>query len=120
MLKGGLQIVMLDSGALKDMYHYRLGQAREQGVQAAYLNADTGKDYVKHILAEEKQLDPKGVPVWVQVGRDNHWLDAECLAMVCAEPEWPGGGIHLARPVTEARAAASNGGRRRVLSRGVV
>lgn len=121
-LTGGLQIVMLDPGALKDMYHYRLQQAKEHGVQAAYLHAQTGEDYAKHILAEEKQLDPKGMPVWVQVGRDNHWLDAECLAMVCAEPEWPGGGVHMARPVTDARVAASatgGGRRRRVLGKGV-
>jgi terminase, large subunit len=94
-LMGGLQIIMLDTGQLKDMYHYRLAQAREGGVQAAYLHAQTGNDYALQILAEEKRTDEKGMPVWVQVKRDNHWLDCETMAMVCAEPEWPGGGVHM-------------------------
>jgi terminase, large subunit len=115
-LSGGLQIIMCDTAQLKDMYHYRLGQARGQGIQAAYLHAETGMDYAKHILAEEKQIDQKGVPVWVQVGRDNHWLDCEVLSMVCAEPEWPGGGVHLVLGSTEPGAARTG---RRVISRGV-
>lgn len=117
LLVGGLQIVTLDTGQLKDMYHYRLGQAREHGIQAAYLHSGVGNDYARQILAEEKQLDLKGGAKWVQVGRDNHWLDSELLAMICAEPEWPGGGVHLCRPVTEA--AAKTAGGRRILSRGV-
>jgi phage terminase large subunit GpA-like protein len=113
-LPGGLQVIQLNAGALKDMYHYRLAQAREGGEQAAYLHADTGQDYARHILAEEKQVDKDGEAKWIQVGRDNHWLDCEALAMVCAEPEWPGGGVHLIRP----RQAQEKTGRR-ILSRGI-
>lgn len=97
LLQGGLQIIFLDTDQLKDMYHYRLGQARDGGDQAAYLHRLTGNDYAMHILAEEKRTDEKGLATWVQVKRDNHWLDAETLAMVCAEPEWPGGGVHMLR-----------------------
>lgn len=94
-LAGGLQIIMLDTEQLKDMYHYRLAQARDGGTQAAYLHAEVGNDYALQILAEEKRTNDKGLPAWVQVKRDNHFLDCETMAMVCAEPEWPGGGVHI-------------------------
>jgi hypothetical protein len=46
-------------------------------------------------MAEEKQLDEKGFQTWVQVKKDNHLLDCECLSMACADPEWIGGGVNL-------------------------
>lgn len=97
-MPGGLQLVMLDTGKLKEMYHHRIAQAVEGGTQAAYLHSKTGEDYARHILAEEKRINAKGMEEWVQVSRDNHWFDAETLSMICAEPEWPGGGVHLIAP----------------------
>lgn len=94
-IHGGLQIVLIDTDKVKDMVYYRLAQAMELGEQAAYLHAETDERYVKQILAEEKQLNKRGIAEWVQVHRDNHFLDCEGLAHVVAEPEWPGGGVHL-------------------------
>jgi phage terminase large subunit GpA-like protein len=94
-IPGGLQLVLLDTDKLKDMFHYRLAQAREQGDQAAYLHSDVGSDYAAQIMAEEKQLNEKGLQTWIQVKKDNHLLDCECLAMACADPEWIGGGVNL-------------------------
>lgn len=97
-LKTGLQIIQLDTDELKDMYHDRIRVAIEGGqVRAAYLHKDTGDDYSRQILAEEKRLNEKGGQEWFQLRADNHLLDCEIMAMACAEPEWPGGGVHLIR-----------------------
>jgi phage terminase large subunit GpA-like protein len=94
-IPGGLQLVLLDTDKCKDMFHYRLAQAREQGDQAAYLHSGTEKSYADQIMAEEKQLDEKGLQTWVRIHVDNHYLDTEVLSMACADPEWIGGGVNL-------------------------
>jgi len=94
-IPGGLQPILIDTDKAKDMVYYRLGQAMEDGAQSAYLHAETGEDYAKQILAEEKRLNHRGLAEWVQVQRDNHFLDCDSLSMVLAEPEWPGGGVNL-------------------------
>jgi phage terminase large subunit GpA-like protein len=94
-IPGGLQLVFLDTEKLKDSFHYRLQQAIKQLPQGAYLYAETGSDYVSHILAEEKRRGKGGAEEWVQKSRDNHWLDCEVLALAAADPEWPRGGVNL-------------------------
>jgi len=94
-LPGGLQILQLDTNDIKDMFFYRLNQAMEHGAQAAYLHAETDQVYATHITAEEKERDEKGIERWIQKKARNDLLDCECLAHICADPEWPGGGIHL-------------------------
>jgi len=124
-IRGGLQIVSLNTEALKDALRYRLEVAATTGGDmAAFLHRETGLDYVAHILAEEKRRDKNGREKWVQVRRDNHLLDCEVIAHALADPEWPGGGIHLLRG--PANVVAENGGpvaagrpRRRVRSAGV-
>jgi phage terminase large subunit GpA-like protein len=99
-IPGGLQIISLDTDKLKDAFHYRLNQAIENLPRAAYLHAETGRDYAAQILAEEKQKNQRGIEKWVQVKKDNHLLDCECLCAACADPEWQGGGVNLLRPFT--------------------
>ena len=94
-LKGGLRIISLDTHKLKDSYHYRLQQAIEGGPRAAYLHSGTNNQYAKHILAEEKRVDGRGVEMWVQIKARNDLFDCEILAAACADPEWPGGGVNL-------------------------
>ncbi len=109
-LPGGLQIVSMNTGIIKDMVHYRLNQARDGGTMAAYLHSETGADYARQLLAEGKD---DMTDTWVQFRRDNHLLDCEVIAHLLADPEWPGGGVNLIRPP----GAAVPG--RRVRSRGV-
>lgn len=94
-LPGGLQIVMLDTGKLKDAFHYRLDLARRRELGAAYLHSDTDHVYVSHITAEEKRIDGKGHEEWVKIRARNDLLDCEVGNLVLADPEWPGGGINL-------------------------
>jgi len=91
-IPGGLQLILLDTAKLKDAFFYRLDKAIEGSPQAAYLHAETGLDYSRQISAEEKRRDRRGIEYWHQVRRDNHFLDAEVIAMAMADPEWPGGG----------------------------
>jgi len=88
----------MDTEKLKDTYHYRLNQALEHGPQAAYLHKGVEKDYARQIMAEVKELDEKGVEHWVNPhNRANHLLDCEVICHAAADPEFPGGGIHLIR-----------------------
>ena len=109
-IPGGLTIYWLDVSTLKDLLHWRLarrfpGQAINEpdtdpepgeaasasaAVESQYitLNADTGLDYARQILAEEKQVDRKGKQTWVRTRHDNHLLDCEVYAAACADSEW--------------------------------
>ena len=105
-IPGGLSIISLDTDKLKDTVHFRLEKAmagtEETAQMAAYLHADTKADYAKQIMAEVKKQDKKGKETWVQEYRENHLLDCEVIAHALADPEWPGGGVHLlSEPATE-------------------
>lgn len=97
-IPGGLQIVSLNTSELKETYHFRLAQAREGAVQAAYLHSEVGEDYARQIKAEEKQVNKNGTEEWVKVGRDNDLLDCEVYCHAAVDPGWPGGGLKLLRP----------------------
>jgi len=106
-LPGGLQIITLNTERLKDNLHYRLNLAIEKEPGGAYLHSATDMQYVRHIMAEEKRIDAKGVQSWVKIGsRRNDLLDCECLAAACVDPEWPGGGLNLLRRVDVAKQRA--------------
>jgi phage terminase large subunit GpA-like protein len=95
-----LRLLMVDTEKAKDQYHYRLQLAMNEETHnlpgAAFLHSGVGDDYVSQILAEEKQMDDKGREIWVNPhGRPNHLLDADLLAAVPVEIEFPGGGLRL-------------------------
>jgi phage terminase large subunit GpA-like protein len=95
-----LRLLMVDTEKAKDQYHWRLQLASKEDTRglpgAGFLHSAVGDDYVSQILAEEKQLNDKGREEWVNVhGRPNHLLDADLLAAVCVEMEFPGGGLRL-------------------------
>lgn len=97
-LKGGLQIISLNTGKLKDNLHYRFKLAADGEPGGAYLPSDLDHVYINHIQAEEKRIDGKGVQSWVKIGsRRNDLLDCECMAAACVASEWPGGGLNLLR-----------------------
>jgi phage terminase large subunit GpA-like protein len=98
-IPGGLSIISLDTHKLKDTVHFRLDKAMagtdETAHMAAYLHAGTKPDYASQIMSEVKKQDKKGRETWVQEYRENHLLDCEVIAHALADPEWPGGGVHL-------------------------
>lgn len=117
-----LRLVLIDTQFMKDQYHFHLNQAANADPRGAYLHAETGKDYVRQILAEEKRKNRKGVEEWVRIRQDNHLLDAEILAMSLAHYQWPGGGVNLvSRPYQPGSSPATPGTQqtgRRVISQG--
>jgi|WetSurMetagenome_2_1015567.scaffolds.fasta_scaffold15333_4 terminase, large subunit len=97
-LRGGLQLVLVDSLKLKETVFARLESAvTGTQFQPAYLHKGVGADYPAQITAEEKRRDRRGKIEWVKIRRDNHLLDAECLCQALVDPTWPGGGLNLLR-----------------------
>jgi len=96
-LRAGMRNILLDTDKLKDMFFMRLEKAMEGLPGGAFLHADTDESYAKQILAEEKQIDDRGVEKWMQKSSSaaNHYLDCECMASIVADWEWPGGGVNL-------------------------
>ncbi|MBN1663493.1 MAG: phage terminase large subunit family protein [Deltaproteobacteria bacterium] len=88
-------VILVDTASMKDTYHYGLDQAIEGHQRAAFLHAETGKDYAVQIMAEEKRRTKTGAFEWVRTKKDNHYLDAETLCMSVAHPDWMGGGVNL-------------------------
>lgn len=89
-IRGGLVLWHIDTAQFKDILHWRL-QVKPGDPQAFYLNSETGSDYVKHILAEEKRRNKQGWFEWVQVATANHLLDCEVYASAMADSECWGG-----------------------------
>lgn len=98
-LPEGIQIVELDTFKLKSMFHIRLKAAidKECTQRPAYIHMGAEETYFKHITAEKLMLNPKtGKEEWTNPHqRPNHLFDCEVGCLALAEPEWPGGGIHL-------------------------
>jgi phage terminase large subunit GpA-like protein len=98
-LPNWFRITTINTDAMKDYFHYGLDQAVEKGINALYLHSETERSYFDQVTAEEKRIDSKkGVAEWVKIRRDNHYLDAEILAISCAQPQWVGGGVNLLAP----------------------
>jgi len=110
-IEGGLVLYFLDVNGFKDLYHWRLDRNSDQS-QSISLNADTGMDYAKQVLAERKEKGRDGKTEWVQVRRDNHLLDCENIAAACADPEWMPSLSYIAQAQGQAKG-------RRVISRGI-
>ncbi|MEI7636362.1 MAG: terminase gpA endonuclease subunit, partial [Syntrophus sp. (in: bacteria)] len=70
-LPEALRIISIDTDKAKDQFHYRLQLAANPETRelpgAAFLNRDTGTDYVAQILGEQKHLNDKGREEWVNV-----------------------------------------------------
>jgi phage terminase large subunit GpA-like protein len=87
-IPGGLELRTLDTEAFKDLLHWRLGRKKDES-QRFSLHGETGMDYVKQFLAEEKRRERKTRRVrWTQIRRDNHLLDCEVYAAACADSSW--------------------------------
>ena len=96
-LHGGLQIISLDTGKLKDVFWWRTSQAKERAVGSAYLPEDIAEEYARQIMAEEKRRDRHGREEWHRIRKDNHLLDCEMMQMAAVDPELFGGLTSLGR-----------------------
>jgi phage terminase large subunit GpA-like protein len=98
-IRGGIVLWHIDTAAFKDAIHYRM-QVKPGDLEGFHLHSETGEDYARQIVAEEKQRDNKtGEYSWVQVANDNHFLDCEVYAAAMADPEFRGGVAVLRNPI---------------------
>ena len=89
-IPGGLGIYLLDTDKLKETFFWRLTNG-DNDPQPMHFHAETGEDFAKHVLSEEKRRKKDGSWEWVQVSKDNHWLDASLYAHAAADHQWAGG-----------------------------
>ena len=98
LIRGGLELRMLDTDDLKKLFHWRLSRLGARVDQAGLelpaesqritLHSETGLDYASQILAEELRRTRAGKMEWVSVRTSNHLLDAEIYAAACADNSW--------------------------------
>ena len=83
MIGGGLRLWVIDTAYFKDLFHSRL-QIKDGDAGAIYLHSETGADYARQIVSEEKRRDKNGVYRWEHVRGQNHYFDAEvyCSCLV--------------------------------------
>lgn len=95
-IPGGINLWVLNVDAFKDAVHYRL--SIDEGLPGRLtFHADTGDDFFRQVVAEEKKRDKYGRQVWTQVGKQNHYLDVLVGNFALADPE-ASGGIRVKAP----------------------
>jgi phage terminase large subunit GpA-like protein len=92
-IPGGLELRLLHVDAYKELIHWRLErkEAKEETPaesQRFYIHTETGQDYVRQLLSEERRRDRRNVVSWKKVFWQNHLLDCEVIAAACADSEW--------------------------------
>ena len=85
-IPGGLELRLIDTGRFKAWLHWRFTRGPNES-QRVLFDADTDNDFVRELLAEERQKR-HGRIQWVKVRSANHYLDCMvyCLAMI--DSEW--------------------------------
>lgn len=82
-IKGGVKLYHLDTDYMKSWLYARIRwPAGEPG--GFHLHNETDEDYCRQIVSEALVLKPSGRRLWVQVSRDNHYLDCEVNAFAAA------------------------------------
>lgn len=97
-IPGGLKIWSMNVDSLKsDLQYYLSLPVESEG--AAVFNRDVREDFVKHLLAEERQRNQRTKRwEWVKVATDNHLLDCTVIAMAMGDRECWGGVEMVRRP----------------------
>lgn len=90
-IPGGITIWLIDTHMMKDTFFWRLSQETESDPQKVTLHAATGDDFAKQLLAEEKRRGKNGKMEYVQIRKDNHYLDTCVYGHACADFQWMGG-----------------------------
>lgn len=86
-IPGGLRLILINTDYYKDAINRKL--QIESGRSGSWnLHKATGIDYATQMIAEEKRRIRKGLRYyeeWVQVGTQNHYLDASVYAFCAAD-----------------------------------
>lgn len=102
LVKNGLQLWHLDTDYFKSWVHTRLQWPVTQP-GAWHVPADVTDDYCQQVTAEARVPKPSGRVAWVQIRKDNHYLDCEALNVAAAHSL----GIHRLRPKAQRQGDAT-------------
>jgi len=86
-IPGGLRLVSIDTAYYKEAI-YRKMQIEKGGRGRWNVHKDVKSDYAAQMTAEEKRRIRAGnryIEKWVQIRRDNHWLDCSVYAFAAAD-----------------------------------
>ena len=83
-IPGGLTLYLLDTAKLKDLFFWRLSNTRDDP-QSAWFHSETGLDYIKQLLTEERRQNKLGLYDWYHKGGANHYLDCSVYAHAAAD-----------------------------------
>lgn len=83
-IANGLQLWHFNTDQMKSWVHSRVEWPHDQP-GGWWLPDDISDDYCKQIVAEQRSVKPSGKVIWVQIKKDNHYLDAEALAYLAAK-----------------------------------
>ena len=97
-IPGGLAWWRVDTGQFKDSIQYHLGIPDGEPGRLTF-HSETGEDLARHILAEEKRRNEKGIMEWVKMKGANHLLDCLVYGFALADPECHGGWRIIQPPV---------------------
>lgn len=97
-IPGGLVLWMIDTYLMKDVVFWRF-ENKEVDPQPLSIHAEVGEDFALQMVAEEKQRDKNGNWVYVQIKKDNHYLDTAVYAHAAADFQWLGGVKILSQPI---------------------
>lgn len=82
-LKKGLSLWHFHTDQMKSWIHARISWPIDQP-GGWWLPEDVSEDYCQQIVSEQRIVKPDGKVIWIQVKKDNHYLDAESLAYLGA------------------------------------
>lgn len=96
-IPGGLNLWLINTDAVKDSFSYFLSlPVGSHG--AISFHQDIKNDFIRHILAEEKQKNRRGQWEWVTVDKNNHLLDCSIIAIALGDKECWGGVEAIQKP----------------------
>ena len=82
-VKGGIGRWTIDTDYFKRWIHERI--ERDQALPGLWhLPVDTDDEYCKQLVAQARIVKPTGAIVWVNVRKDDHYLDCEMMGLACA------------------------------------
>lgn len=95
-----LRLVLIDTNKCKDLFFYRIKQARaETPICPAYVSNQEKDEYFQQLQSEQKVLEGKRA-IWKQCGsQDNHLLDCEQMQMAISSRLLRGGVFLLRDPM---------------------
>lgn len=105
-IPGRLVLWLIDTDQLKELFFWRLTQKAGDPCPI-HFHAETGDDFLAHLMAEEKRRDRNMKEYWHRIRKENHFLDASLIAHACADPQWHPGIPNLAG-IIERRAEESS------------